>query len=191
MPDQVLNKREALLSTALILFAERGFYGTTTSLISKEAGVAAGTLFFHFKTKEELIDTLYCKIKSESAQAISQSIDKRKSTTENFHTIARNAIIWSTANPEKLKFMEQFAHSPFVSTSAYEEGMSQFSFLDELIRDGIEKGEIYDIAPPIILGILASTLRGLANYALLTDGVAEREKIIEDGLHLIWYGIRK
>jgi len=191
MPDQVLNKREALLSTALILFAERGFYGTTTSLISKEAGVAAGTLFFHFKTKEELIDTLYCKIKSESAQAISQSIDKRKSTTENFHTIARNAIIWSTANPEKLKFMEQFAHSPFVSTSAYEEGMSQFSFLDELVRDGIEKGEICDIAPPIILGILASTLRGLANYALLTDDVAEREKIIEDGLHLIWYGIRK
>jgi len=191
MSNQVLNKREAILSTALMLFAERGFYGTTTSLISKEAGVAAGTLFFHFKTKEDLIDTLYCRIKSELAQAMSQSIDKAKSTTENLHAIARNVIIWSIANPEKVKFMEQFAHSPFVSTSAYEEGMSQFSFFEEMVRDGIEKGDISDIAPSLILGVLASTLMGLANCALLTDDVAEQEKIIEDGLHLIWYGIRK
>jgi AcrR family transcriptional regulator len=190
MSKQIQDKREAILSTALILFAERGFYGTTTSLISKETGVAAGTLFFHFKTKEELIDTLYCRIKSETAQAMSQSIDKEKSAIENLHVIARSAIIWSIANPEKMKFMEQFLHSPFVSTSAYEEGVSQFSFLDELIRDGIQKGELCDVDPPIILGILAS-IKGLASYALLTDDVAKREKIIEDGLRLIWYGIRK
>jgi len=190
MSNQVLDKREALLNAALMLFVELGFHGTTTSLISKKAGVAAGTLFFHFKTKEELIDTLYCRIKSELAQAMYQSIDKRMSATENLQIIARNVIIWSIANPEKLKFMEQFAHSPFVSTSAYEEGMSQFSFLNELIRDGIQKGEICDIAPPIIHGILGSTLIGLANYALLTDDVAEREKIIEDGLRLIWHGIK-
>jgi AcrR family transcriptional regulator len=191
MSNQIQDKREALLNAALILFAELGFYGTTTSLISKKAGVAAGTLFFHFKTKEDLIDTLYCRIKSELAQAMSQSIDKRKNTTDNLHVTSRNAIIWGIANPEKLKFMELFAHSPFVSTSAYEEGVSQFSFFEELIKDGIEKGDICDVTPPIILGILASTLLGLANYALLTDDVAERERIVEDGLHLIWHGIKR
>jgi len=40
------ENREKILTTALALFTERGFFGTPTSLISKEAGVATGTLFF-------------------------------------------------------------------------------------------------------------------------------------------------
>jgi hypothetical protein len=119
-----------------------------------------------------------------------QNTDKKKSITENLHIIWRNAIIWCIENPDKLKFMEQFAHSPFVSTSAYEEGIAQFSFFKELIKEGINNGEIRDVSPHIILGIMASTLQGLANCALLTDDIAKREKIIEDGLHLIWYGIK-
>ena len=38
------DKRDAILETALVLFCERGFYGTPTSLISREAGVATGTI---------------------------------------------------------------------------------------------------------------------------------------------------
>ena len=52
MADPGTEKREAILDTALVLFTERGFFGTPTSMISKEAGVATGTLFFYFKTKE-------------------------------------------------------------------------------------------------------------------------------------------
>ena len=50
-----MNKREKIFSTALNLFVEHGFHGTPTSKIAKEAGVANGTLFHHFNTKEDLI----------------------------------------------------------------------------------------------------------------------------------------
>jgi hypothetical protein len=86
--------------------------------------------------------------------------------------------------------MGQFAHSPFLSTSAYEEGISRLSFFKELIREGIKRGEIRDVDSHIICGIMASTQQGLANYALLTDDMAKREKIIEDGFDLIWNGIK-
>ena len=49
--EQATDKREAILETALVLFTERGFYGTPTAMISREAGVATGTLFFYFKNK--------------------------------------------------------------------------------------------------------------------------------------------
>ncbi len=39
---------------ALKLFAEKGFYRTTTKAISKRAGIAEGTLFNYFQTKEDL-----------------------------------------------------------------------------------------------------------------------------------------
>ncbi len=46
--------KQAILAAALRLFVEKGFYKTTTSAISKKAGIAEGTLFNYFQTKEDL-----------------------------------------------------------------------------------------------------------------------------------------
>src|SRR6266481_1480820 len=46
--------KEQILSAALQLFREKGIEGTTTKEISRKAGIAEGTLFNYFKTKEDL-----------------------------------------------------------------------------------------------------------------------------------------
>jgi AcrR family transcriptional regulator len=45
--------RKAILRAALQLFAEKGFYQTTTKAIARKAGIAEGTLFNYFETKED------------------------------------------------------------------------------------------------------------------------------------------
>jgi len=46
--------KQAILEAALRLFADKGFYATTTKAISRKAGIAEGTLFNYFQTKEDL-----------------------------------------------------------------------------------------------------------------------------------------
>jgi AcrR family transcriptional regulator len=46
--------KQAILTAALKLFAEKGFYNTSTRAISRKAGIAEGTLFNYFETKEDL-----------------------------------------------------------------------------------------------------------------------------------------
>ena len=53
------QKRQAILDAAFRVFVERGVAASPTSAISKAAGVAEGTLFTYFKTKEELMHELY------------------------------------------------------------------------------------------------------------------------------------
>jgi AcrR family transcriptional regulator len=48
------NTKRAILRAALELFAEKGFYRTATKAISRKAGIAEGTLFNYFETKEDL-----------------------------------------------------------------------------------------------------------------------------------------
>src|ERR1043165_4209711 len=48
------STRQAILRAALALFAEKGFYHTTTKAISRKAKIAEGTLFNYFQTKEDL-----------------------------------------------------------------------------------------------------------------------------------------
>ena len=56
------SKRQALLEAALELFAEHGLTRASTAQIAKRAGVASGTLFFHFNSKEELIHALFDQV---------------------------------------------------------------------------------------------------------------------------------
>jgi len=187
--EQAIDKREAILETALVLFTERGFYGTPTAMISREAGVATGTLFFYFKTKEELIDALYRQIKGEAGAALRQGVEKERTIQAKICRVGENAIAWGIRNPEKFRFMEQFACSPFVSTTAHEEGMSHFRFLQELVREGIREGVIRDYDPELLCSVLASSLSGLPSRIMATPDPKKREMLIRQGLAFLWNGL--
>jgi AcrR family transcriptional regulator len=189
MPEPGSDKREAILKTALSLFVERGFFGTPTSLISREAGVATGTLFFYFRTKEELIDTLYLQVKAKAAEAMCRGLDEEKDTKARLNRLGHNAVAWGMKNKEEMKFMEQFAHSPFVSTSAQEEGMSRFVFLQDLVTEGIREGVIRDYDPQLLVYMMASSLSGVTGRAAAAGSPLEREAIIDQGLAFVWNGL--
>ena len=72
------DKRNAILDAATRLFAERGLTAAPTSEISKQAGVAEGTLFTYFKTKDDLINALYREIKLELADAMMSDYPRKK-----------------------------------------------------------------------------------------------------------------
>jgi hypothetical protein len=85
--------------------------------------------------------------------------------------------------------MEQFAHSPFVSTTAHEEGMSHFLFLQELVRDGIRKGVIRESDTDLLCSVLASSLAGLAAGIMATPDPVRQKILIGQGLAFLWNGI--
>jgi AcrR family transcriptional regulator len=62
------SKRRAILESSMDLFADRGIGHTPTSAISAAAGVAEGTLFTYFKTKDELLNELYRELRKEMDQ---------------------------------------------------------------------------------------------------------------------------
>ena len=152
--------------------------------------MATGTLFFYFPTKEELIDTLYRRIKSEAAKGMCRDFSREKTALGKLRRIGFNAVEWGIENPARQKFMEQFAHSPFVSTTAHEEGMSHFLFLKELVLDGIREGTIRNIDPDLLFCMMASSLSGLIAQAYAEKDPSRRKKIIEEGLDFIFNGIK-
>ncbi|PWJ44587.1 TetR/AcrR family transcriptional regulator [Sediminitomix flava] len=52
------QSRKLILDTAASLFAEKGYLNTSISTIAKEAGIAKGSLYHYFKSKEELLNEL-------------------------------------------------------------------------------------------------------------------------------------
>src|ERR1700689_178642 len=53
------NKRERILDAAVRVFAKKGFHATRVSEVAKAAGVADGTIYLYFKSKDELLVSLF------------------------------------------------------------------------------------------------------------------------------------
>lgn len=53
------DKRERILDAAVRVFAKKGFYATRVSEVAKAAGVADGTIYLYFKSKDELLVSLF------------------------------------------------------------------------------------------------------------------------------------
>jgi AcrR family transcriptional regulator len=87
------DKRNAILSAAAEVIAERGL-GAPTSAISRAAGVAEGTLFTYFATKDELVNALYREIKQELADAMLTGFPRKKSIRQRLQHVWNEYVSW-------------------------------------------------------------------------------------------------
>jgi AcrR family transcriptional regulator len=189
MKEQLTDKRKAILDAALTLFTERGFHGTPTSLIAQEAGVATGTLFHYFKTKEELIESLYLDIKKEAGTVLRDAGESQGDWREKLDNLIVEYAEWGLKNAQKIHFMQQFCYSPFISKAAHEEGVSNFLFLIDQIALGIKEGAIRDYPPEIVLSIISSGLMTAINIAKCEKDPLRQHQIIKSSIDLILHGI--
>ena len=97
------DKRNAILDAAIRLFAERGLAAAPTSEISRRAGVAEGTLFTYFETKDDLINALYREIKLELADAMMSDFPRKKKVGTRLRHVWDRYVNWGIANPNSAR----------------------------------------------------------------------------------------
>lgn len=91
------DKKQALLEAATAAFAQSGI-AASTSAIARSAGVAEGTLFRYFATKDELLNELYLAIKLRLVRTMIAGLDPdEKRPKENARNIWNSYIDWGGA----------------------------------------------------------------------------------------------
>jgi AcrR family transcriptional regulator len=191
MADNAHEKREAIINAALKLFTERGFDGTPTALISKEAGVATGTLFRYFPTKEALINSAYSTAKGNLVRAMRDGLEDRKTMESKMRLIWGNTIRWGLRNPDELLFLEQFAASPYITRITEEEAMRQFEFFGELIEQGVSGGKLKDIHRGLMIEMMFSACIAVIKKILAHRLHDQTEMLIDSSFELVWGGLAR
>ncbi len=176
------NKKERIFKSALKLFTTYGFHGTPTSRIAKEAGVATGTLFHYFATKQDLIDELYLECKSALIKAVVETTQDEDDIETWLRGAFANSVRWATRNREKYLFFEQFYNSPNISSITREEGINRASVLFDLIEKARNKGILKNIEFQLLLDLSYGISNAVTKHILDRNITDEEEvsQIIEE-----------
>ncbi|MGB7995276.1 MAG: TetR/AcrR family transcriptional regulator [Photobacterium halotolerans] len=185
------NKKQQLLDAALTLFTQQGIQATATAKIAKEAGVANGTLFHHFASKQVLVETLYLSIKADMATALIPP-DTSLSVQAQLQHIWQAAISWGLTHPQQFQFLRQMANDPQYLLSQQHAMLSQaLPFLPQLIEQGQQQGELADWPQPLMLNtchsLFLSTVSLFAEQPALAADPASRQAAFD----MLWHGMAR
>ncbi|WP_454721994.1 MULTISPECIES: TetR/AcrR family transcriptional regulator [Cupriavidus] len=181
------DKRAAILKAAITEFASRGVWTTPTSAVSRAAGIADGTLFTYFPTKEVLANELYLEIKHELARAMFDGYPGTADERTQFRHVWDHYVAWGVAHRDSLKVMEQLRVSEQITAESRAAGMAPYAELERLARRAIRKKLIRNHPLPFIgamFGALADTTMGF-----VAEAGPKRNSYGAMGFETFWNGI--
>jgi AcrR family transcriptional regulator len=184
---KVADKRSALLRAALELFAENGFNASPTSLIAKRAGVASGTLFVHFKNKEELIRELFKEVSAQLDDLVwdnSEDLPFRERFLAAFSQVLRFFLV----HPKEFRFGEQYHFSPFCDSECNTPGDNQK--VRELLIQAREQKVIKDLPLVVLESIAFGPIVSLAKEHA-NRGISVDEEMIKEIVQACWDGLER
>jgi len=182
-----MNKNEQILKTALKLFVDNGFHGTATSKIAQESGVATGTLFNYYATKEILIVSLYNSIMKSMDDFIIESIASHSVSKESFRSLFVASLNWNLDNITEFQYLQQFNNSPY-SKSEMTKILSQEEHpLYVLIQNGIDLVLIKPMPVAYIFSLFTAQINGLYSYLISNEIAKEKATALtEETFELLW-----
>lgn len=182
-----MDKKQQLLNAALPLFVEYGFHGTPTSKIAQAAGVANGTLFHYFSTKDALIAALYIDIKTEMSAYINTNTKPETSLKATMKGYYLATLYWAIDHKTAFKYIEQFNSSPFIGNIAPEAIEKQIEPHLQMFQEGIEAGLLKAMPVRFIYTLVMSHTYGLNHYLTSHDlSKVQQHEMISDAFEMLW-----
>lgn len=158
------TKRELIIRKAMETFASRGFHPATMDEIAKAAGVAKGSLYNYFKSKEELLKSLIL----ETIEEVGDMIDPDRDGTvthEEFLDLIHKVRTWTEENRTFFLLYISVAAQPNVFQLFEEEMWQKVSPLMEKLENFFSENGITD--PKAEVRFLDAMLDGMRlNYAV-------------------------
>jgi AcrR family transcriptional regulator len=171
-----MDSKSKILNAALVMFTNEGFHGTSTAKITKAANISNGTLFHHFKTKEELINTLYLTEKELYKEYILDKLPVFSPTKKYMKIMWMMFLQHDLEYNDRVAFFALFYNSPYVDSLSKEQASRHFSFVLDSIQSLIENEVIIDVQPKLIVNSFYGSILAIYRFLLENDVDNEAEQ---------------
>ena len=166
-----MNKtKRKIFETSMKLFAQKGYDATSIEEITATVGVAKGTLYYHFSSKEEIFNFLV----EEGMKLLKNSIDIKISKVSNYVDKIRAVVLIQIKVIAKYEDFMTIVLSQIWGNEARNimcknKVIEYIKTIEDLLKEGMEHGEIIQGDPAVMAsGIFGLTCSSLV-YKLKTN----------------------
>lgn len=166
-----LKRRNTILNEAEKLFIKDGFEKTTVKDIAAQAGVAKGTFYYYFDTKEDIISSLLEKRYKKTEKKARRVLKNQKmSSLEKVEKIILRLIFSRRGNFKVYEFFKIDENAKFMKERNKEFWNKFMPIFTDIVKEGVARGEFETEYPEELTEILFMGIDSFLhrNYAELT-----------------------
>ena len=184
--------KRKIFETAMELFAKKGYDGTSVEEITSVVGIAKGTLYYHFTSKEEIFNFLI----EEGMNLLKNSIEIKTAKYSSNIDKLKAVILIQIKTIVKYENLITLVISQMWGKEERNIRCRQYMFeyikiLESIIKEGIEKGEIIEGNPEALAsGIFGFTCSGLI-YKLKNENELDIQTIYKEFSNYAINGLKK
>src|SRR5258707_3497820 len=189
------NKREAILRAAIRVVARNGYFSSKVADIARAADVADGTVYLYFKSKEEILHSIFDQNMAEAIAACRKLIETSRDPREKLRRIATLhlerlgadrdlAVVFQVELRGSTKFMQEFSAAGFAEyldllRKIFEEGQRAGVFRKDLNAKVVSKilfGALDEMATNWIISKRSYKLEPMAEIVMdvFLSGVSQK-----------------
>ncbi len=160
------DRAEAILAAALELFVERGFHGTSVPSVAERAGVAAGTIYHYFPSKEALVNALFKQWKAQIAARVVTGFPFDRPVREQFRVIWERMAEFALAHPRELAFLELHHHGSYLDAESKRIENQVVDFGIEMVRRAQREQAIKPLPAALLVELVNGAFLGVFRAAI-------------------------
>lgn len=134
------ERKNEILDAANILFSQKGFDATSTSDILEKVGIARGTLYYHFKSKEDIMDALIERSTGILLRAAQNAAKQKVSVVDRIVSVILSLNVQEASGEEMLTHMHNPQNALMHQKTQKAILKNLTPVLADIIQDGIEQG---------------------------------------------------
>ena len=141
--ERVEEKERAILSAARAVFVKHGFERARMAEIARRAGVAEGTIYIYYKTKNDLLQAVVLQFWRGITEGAARAIDPRAGTFEQLRALADHHLTLMIRDREFIELEVILRNSGTEPIASERTTMKRYvAVFDDIFRRGQDRGEL-------------------------------------------------
>ena len=182
--------RQRLVRAALELFTTQGYHVTTTVQIAKKAGVAEGTIYKHFQSKQHLLNELYRGAARWAARAAEEADALPGPVRDRLQSLAQRLVAGATQDPAVMQIYFIDRHRTDLDEKSRDAGREFQTALERLLARGKSDGVVRPGAAEVWAGVWLAVIRQ-AVERVLTREWGESSPGVRQSIDAAWMAISR
>lgn len=164
-PQDPRVTRAAIVRAALELMSERSYAGTAVPEVAARAGVAAGTIYRHFASKEALVNAVYRECKLSMHRFLIEAVAGAPSPREGFRRLWSGLWEFSRKQSEAFRFLEMHRHLSYLEPASREVSSSVMEGVAGFVRQAQATGAVREAPAEVLIALAFGAFVGLVKEA--------------------------
>lgn len=175
------DKLSAIFEAALELFAAHGYEKATMDGIAAKAKVAKGTIFYHYKSKEELFNHMIKRGIDRLIDTISDELSTEADPLVKLKEVIRVQTTLLYNHPQFFRILLSEVWGQQERQTMIWEGLSAyFRLLEGVVADGIKQGRLKPVAPSTVADMIFGMTSTAAVHLLLSHAQKPLEETVSE-----------